>query len=183
MSTVKTLWRLAICKEGQGLFSVREWKTMQCALPYHSTCILCTRHKRRAPKYSSVFQIETSFIKLAQMKKNIGTKKIAYLKVHVNKSTETILWWLSFYLAQNQSWSILLPCVYHILYTFSSVCINEAECLLWVSTLDSISKLCFNQYCLQWQSAMQSLLFLSNLRWEIQQMGFTVCFWQEIAWK
>lgn len=156
MSTVKTLWRPAICKEGQCLFSVRKCKTMQCALPYQSTCILYTRHKRRAPKCSSAFQIETSFIKLAQMKKH-WYKKNPYLKVPVNKCTGAILWWFSFYLGPYPRIQSCVPLVIissvsvsYFIYIF----INEAECLLWVSISDSISKLCFNQYCLQWQSAV-----------------------------
>lgn len=111
MSTVKTLWRLAICKEGQCLFSVRKWKTMQCALPYQSTCILYSRHKRRASKYSSVSQTETSFIKLAQLKKNHWYKKIACLKARVSKCTETIIWWFSFYFGPYLTLQSCIPLV------------------------------------------------------------------------
>lgn len=115
---VKTLWRPAICKERQYLFSLRKWKTMQCALPCQSICILYTRSKRRAPKYSSVFQMETPLIKLAQMKKH-WYKKIVYLKVHVSKRTETIPSWFSFCLGPSLR---IQSCV--ALVIISSVCLS-----------------------------------------------------------
>lgn len=118
MRTVKTLWRPAICKERQYLFSLRKWKTMQCALPCQSICILYARSKRRAPKYSSVFQIETPFIKLAQTKMH-WYKKMAYLKVHMSKCTETIPWWFSFYLGPYLRIQSCVPLV-----IISSVCLS-----------------------------------------------------------
>lgn len=48
-------------------------------MPYQST-----RYKKRHPKSTSVFQVDTSFVKLAQNEK-YWYKKLAYLKVHVDK--------------------------------------------------------------------------------------------------
>lgn len=51
-------------------------------MPYEST-----RYKKRHRKYTSVFQVDTSFIEVTQNEK-YQYKNFAYLKVHVDKQKQ-----------------------------------------------------------------------------------------------